>query len=237
MALILKKGQNNSDPRLGFIPNDPENWVWDQFHKSPEVKLSRNYEDAYFYIDPVDQSTGTAGVRGTKAFSYGEHYWEIIFLEAPFGTSVMVGVGTGQTVLHMSDYKFVNLLGMDCNSWGLSYKGTVWNNGKSRRYCEPIYDEKTIIGCYLNLNNGTLAFYKNGVNLGVAFEGLDRVMEPLYPIISSTTTETEMGLGKRACRYSTLQDKCCSAIMSLSGYSCVDSLPLPTIMKKYVKGF
>lgn len=40
---------------------DCDNWVWDQYNKSPEVLLSSDQESAYFYTDPVDQSTGTAG--------------------------------------------------------------------------------------------------------------------------------------------------------------------------------
>ena len=61
--------------------------------------------------------------------------------------------------------------GMDDQSWGLSYKGTIWHNGKHQRYCEPFFDTNTKIGMLLNLYTGTLTFYKNGVNLGVAFRG------------------------------------------------------------------
>ena len=60
---------------------------------------------------------------------------------------------------------------MDDQSWGLSYKGTIWHNGKSQRYCEPFYNTNTKIGMLLNLYTGTLTFFKNGVNLGVAFRG------------------------------------------------------------------
>ena len=38
-----------------------EQWVWDPNNKSPEVILSRNSHAAYFHIDPVTESTGTAG--------------------------------------------------------------------------------------------------------------------------------------------------------------------------------
>ena len=52
-----------------------------------------------------------AGVRGTKGFEEGEHYWEVEFVEAPIGTSVMVGVGTQRALLHTDNYQFVNLIG------------------------------------------------------------------------------------------------------------------------------
>ena len=51
------------------------------------------------------------GVRGTKGFLSGEHYWEITFLEPPSGMSVMVGVGTKEAVISVDNYNFVDLIG------------------------------------------------------------------------------------------------------------------------------
>ena len=64
------------------------------------------------------------------------------------------------------------LAGLDDHSWGLSYKGTIWEKGKYKKYCEPFYDKDTKIGILLNLYQGTLTFFKNGINLGVAFNGM-----------------------------------------------------------------
>ncbi|XP_046568344.1 SPRY domain-containing SOCS box protein 3-like [Haliotis rubra] len=215
-----------------------DNWVWDYHTKPPEVLLSSDLEDAYFHTDPVDQSTGTAGVRGNKGFLDGEHFWEIIFLEPPAGTSVMVGVGTQKALLHTNNYQYVDLIGMDGESWGLSHKGRVWHRGVPRTYCDPIYDRTTVIGCYLNLYKGTLSFYKNGTDLGVAFSGLDTVREPLYPLISSTATETELGLGVRSCRYLSLQEKCCAIIKNnLMCADSVENLPLPNAIKNHIRQF
>lgn len=212
-----------------------DDWVWDQYHKSPEVMLSSDLNNAYFYVDPVYQSTGTAGVRGTKGFTNGEHYWEIIFLEPPAGTSVMVGVGTQNTLLHKSNHQYVNLIGLDQESWGLSYKGTIWHDGKCQEYCEPFFDKTTVIGCQLNLYEGTLTYYINGVSQGVAFHGLDKVNVPLYPVVSSTATETELGLGARTCRYLSLQEKCFLTIKKNLIISDYDRLPLPSVMKEHIK--
>lgn len=65
--------------------------------------------------------------------------------------------------------------GIDSESWGLSYKGFIWHNGRSRKYSEPFYERNTVIGVLLDLSAGTLTFFRNGVNLGVAFSGLEQV--------------------------------------------------------------
>jgi SPRY domain-containing SOCS box protein 3 len=41
---------------------------------------------------------------------------------------------------------------------------------------------------------GTLSFFKDGCYLGVAFHGLEKVNEHLYPIVCSTAAKTEMTL-------------------------------------------
>lgn len=126
--------------------------------------------------------------------------------------------------------------GQDKESWGLSYKGKIWHNGICKDYCEPFYDAATVIGVLLNLYKGTLTFYKNGASLGEAFTGLHTYSGPLYPLISSTATEMELGLGIRTCRYLSLQEKCFSMIRSsLKDINEVDNLPLPNLMKNHIR--
>ncbi|XP_067902999.1 SPRY domain-containing SOCS box protein 3 isoform X2 [Heterodontus francisci] len=210
----------------GFVE---ECWEWDVNAKSPAVQLSPCRRAVYFHIDPILQSEG---------FNHGEHYWEIKFLEPPYGTSVMVGAGTKQVLLHIGNYKFINMLGMDSESWGLSYKGTIWHGGQSRQYTEPFYEKATIIGVDLNLYDGTMAFYKNGHNLGVAFTGLNKVGVPLYPIVCSTTAETELQLGMRCCRFMSLQEQCLYTVLQhLVDKVHIDTLPLPAFIRGQLKEF
>ena len=127
------------------------------------------------------------------------------------------------------------LIGSDKNSWGLSYKGTVWHDGKSKKYCEPFYETKTVIGVHLDLYRGTLKFYCNGKSLGEAFTGLNKVNQELFPIISSTATNSELEVGKRTCRYLSLQEKCCHTVVRcLKRKEDVGVLPLPPIIKQHL---
>uniref|UniRef100_H3BHM0 SPRY domain-containing SOCS box protein 3 n=2 Tax=Latimeria chalumnae TaxID=7897 RepID=H3BHM0_LATCH len=213
-----------------------EFWEWDTNAKSPAAYLSPCRQAVYFHIDPVVASEGTAGVRGTKGFTHGEHYWEIEFLEPPYGMAVMLGVGTKRALLHAGNHQYIHMLGMDCESWGLSYKGTVWHHGQSRNYTEPFYEKKTVIGVSLNLSKGTLAFSRNGQSLGVAFTGLKKAGTPLYPIVCSTAAETELQLGMRGCRFPSLEERCCSAILqTMEDKQHIDTLPLPGAVRGRLK--
>ncbi|GFR60023.1 SPRY domain-containing SOCS box protein 3-like [Elysia marginata] len=215
-------------------------WVWDDQLKPEEVQLSTDHKEAYFHVDPVSQSTGTVGVRGSKGFYEGEHYWEVVFLEPPYGSSMMVGVGTDDVVLQSEPYQYSNLIGQDNESWGLSYKGTIWHAGEGRKYCEPFYAQDTVIGVHLDLSLGQLTFYKDGVCLGPAFTGLRASRHRrLYPMVCSSATETELGLGAmyyRVGQPSRLQGECLEKIRSsLVSVDGVDSLPLPSVMKNYLR--
>lgn len=204
-----------------------ESWEWDTEGKSPDACLSSCHQSVYFHISPLLESQGTAGVRGTRGFTHGEHYWEIEFLEPPYGNSVMVGVGTLNAHLHAGG-QFINLIGMDSESWGLSYKGFLWHNGRSRKYTEPFYDRNTVIGVLLDRTTGTLTFYRNGENLGLAFSDLDQVGAALYPMASSTAPETELQLGLRTSRLSSLQEHCIHTITHCLGrFGHTHLLPLP----------
>ncbi|XP_036391765.1 SPRY domain-containing SOCS box protein 3 [Megalops cyprinoides] len=148
----------------------------------------------------------------------------------------MVGLGTNKALLHTGDFQFINLLGMDRESWGLSYKGSLWHGGKSRKYTEPFYDKMTVIGVLLNLHAGTLRFYKNGISLGLAFSGLDKVGVPLYPLVSSTAPETEVLLGLRTSRLASLREHCLHTIAnSLDPCIPLNAIPLPTTLRDQLK--
>lgn len=94
-------------------------WTWNRRACSSEVRLyGPRLKIAHFH---PTWSSGTACVRGTKVLNGGKHYWELKISPRIFGTSIMFGVGTQQTRLYANS--FINLLGEDLQSWGLSHKG------------------------------------------------------------------------------------------------------------------
>jgi len=179
-------------------------------------------------------SNGTAAVRGDKILNGGIYYWEIKVSQRVFGTSMMFGIGTIQTRLHID--AFVNLLGGDCQSMGLSHKGVAWYNNSWKQFTKPFREnENTCVGILFNWFNGTLTYYKDGECLGVAFDGLNKIKEPLYPIISSTAAKTEMTLTNCRRCYTSLQDRCRRVIMSnLPSQQSVQQLPVAETSKEYL---
>lgn len=215
-----------------------EHWLWEANEQCPSVELSQGRQEVYFHTDPVLESCGTAGVRGDTGFLQGEHYWEIEFLEPPSGLSVMVGVGTSRAPLCAGSFQYLNLLGRDADSWGLSYRGKVWHAGSSKPYSEPFYEEGTLIGVHLNMEEGTLTFYKDRQSLGPAFTGLHKVQLPLFPMVSSTSPGTELALGLRCCSLPTLEERCLSTLArNLTQKDSADLLPLPAIVRWKLKSW
>ena len=108
-----------------------DNWTWNPKDKSHEVVLhGPRSRIAHFH---PNWSNGTAGVRGTRVLRRDRrHYWEVNVSQRIFGTSMMFGVGTGRCRLHVD--AFVNMLGEDGRSWGLSHKGYLWHAGTHKLY-------------------------------------------------------------------------------------------------------
>lgn len=171
----------------------------------------------------------------------------------------MVGYGTDEVPLHYDNFDYVNLVGKDSNSWGLSHKGTIWHNGVHRRYCEPFFDKDILVGVLLNTHDKTLHYFINGVYHGLAFRLLlifvkksifrtttiynefsinsqvNLENKKLYPMLSSTATDVELELmGSYKLIYS-LQDLCCQKVTKICKN--FDSLPLAKRLIGYLKEF
>lgn len=86
----------------------------------------------------------------------------------------MFGVGTRKARLHVN--AFTNLIGEDYNGWGLSHKGLLWHGGVAFQYTKKFREnEATTVGILFDGIDGTITYFKDGVCLGVAFQGLNKV--------------------------------------------------------------
>lgn len=128
------------------------------------------------------------------------------------------------------------IIGKDKKSWGISYKGDTYHGGVcTKQFCEPFYDAGTVIGVHLDLYSGHLSFYKNREYLGVAYTGLNKIKEPLYPVISSTTIETEITIGVRQSRFLSLQEQCFVKVAHcLQNNTDSMNLPLPKSFQQHL---
>lgn len=98
-----------------------DHWSWNKGDKSHEVHLY-GPKQRIAHSHPK-WSNGTAGVRGTRALNGGRFYWEVNVSQRILGTSMMFGISTKKARLHLD--AFVNMLGEDTNSWGISHKGLL----------------------------------------------------------------------------------------------------------------
>jgi len=220
------------DTKIPLYNGCEDHWSWNPKDKSHEVRLNGpNSRIAHFH---PNWSNGTAGVRGTRILNGGRYYWEINVSQRIFGTSMMFGIGTKRARLHVDS--FVNMLGEDEQSWGLSHKGYIWNKETNRQYTQPFRENvATTIGIYFDGNAGTLTYYKDYVSLGVAFTGLNEISEPLYPMICSTAAKTEMSLGVMKREFLSMQDRCRATIISsLTNEGQIEQLLLPKSLKRFI---
>lgn len=151
---------------------------------------------------------------------------------------MMFGVATRRARLHADS--FLNLLGEDRESWGLSHKGIAWHGGRSVAYCPPFAENVAVtVGVVYDGPRGTLTYYKDGECLGVAFTGLNTVPDDLFPAVCSTAAKTEMTLGVTRRAFLSLQDRCRASIVrrlvAVRSVPGVGRLPLPRVLCHYVE--
>lgn len=139
----------------GLFTNSIIYTTWNPADKGTNISLSNGNLSI--------STTSTGGmVRSVIGKSSGKWYWEV----TKTGGSDMA-VGIAKSTANLSSY-----LGSDAN--GYSYvgsNGNKLNNATSTAYGST-YGNSVVIGVAMDLDNGTLTFYRNGVSQGTAFSGL-----------------------------------------------------------------
>lgn len=181
-------------------------WSWEETER-----FDVSFDENIVTFHP-SYSQGTAVIRGETPLELGHHhYWEIKMMTFLSGTDVMFGIGTDKANPSKYAYKFTSFLGLDTESWGYSYRGSIQHNGQFKYYGKR-FCRGSIVGIYVDLERGLLEFYLNRRPLGKAFQiPVDKSVK-LYPMVSCTSAKTVVKLLNSTSIRSSLQYNCMRAI-------------------------
>ena len=120
----------------------------------------------------LDASFGTVsgggGIASTFAVSSGKWYWEIKITAT---SSARIDIGVVDDTFEPYNGTVRYAPGLDSKSYAYVNSGTKYNNNTDTSYGAS-YGTNDVIGVALDLDNGTITFYKNNVSQGQAFSGL-----------------------------------------------------------------
>ena len=138
----------------------------------------------------LDASFGTVSGGGGIASSFvvrtGKWYWETT-ITAVSGAYIHIGI-LDENIAPYSGYPFYQP-GLTAESYAYQNNGTKYNNNTNTSYGAS-YTTNDVIGIALDLDNGTITFYKNNVSQGQAFSGLTGGFSPAYGDGSSAGTHS-----------------------------------------------
>ena len=166
----------------------PATTTWNPSDKAASVRLSGGN------LTATVAASNQGGVRGTVGKSTGKWYWEVTI----GGTSVSHSVGVSKAAESLSGE-----VGSTANGWGFRFDGVSAHSGAATYYGTS-YTVGDVIGVALDLDTGTLAFYKNGVSLGTAYTGVSGTVYPAVFLTynSAFSTSATVNFGGSAFTYS-----------------------------------
>lgn len=146
--------------------------------KSSHVILSNN--DLTAKITTLGSRTVCADVEWTT----GVHYFEVHIDNTESTSNIMVGVADKNSVPYDS------FLSHFSRGWAIyAHGGEKYHNCTSSLYTTG-FSTDTTVGVEVNMNDGTLRFFINGINMGIAFSNLTGSVSPavtLYNIKDQVT--------------------------------------------------
>jgi hypothetical protein len=145
-----------------------------------EVTLNPNDKDGGLILTngnltAMNATAAYRCIRATKGVTNGKWYFEVRIDKNGRSDATMIGVTTKQEVLNH---------GSNCESLQFSrvYRGNgdAWTPNK-KSYGEA-YKADDVIGVALDMDKGTIEFYKNGISQGVAYDDL-KTLNEVYPFL------------------------------------------------------
>ena len=155
----------------------------------------------------------TSGAAWTTAastyyISSGKWYWEATFVSGSFLLLGISAPASFPTVL--STYT-----GATSTSYAYSSAAAKWNNNAQTSY-GATFTTNDVIGVALDMDAGTLTFYKNGTSQGTAYTGLTGEFTPTFSPYSMTVA---INFGQRAFSYT-----------PPTGYKALNTYNLPKVI-------
>jgi len=160
----------------------------------------------YAVLNPLDKNTSSItisdgnlkyatsgtnfGVRGSISVSSGKWYWE----------TTITAVGTGSLLLGIANATWdLTYVGSTSGSYGyFSANGNKGNNTSFSAY-GATFTTNDVIGIALDMDSGTLTFYKNNTSQGTAFTGLSGSFFPAFS--GQTSDSAAVNFGQRPFSY------------------------------------
>jgi hypothetical protein len=128
--------------------------------------------------------------RATVGVSSGKWYWEVTVNVVGF---TFAG-GVMKTELAILNNTFPgNISYPSGSSFGYYFTGSKYGGGLSNAAYGASYTNGDTIGTALDLDAGTITFYKNGVSQGVAFTGLSGEFAPATGLYSTSNHDVNFG--------------------------------------------
>ncbi|CEG37942.1 hypothetical protein L915_15440 [Plasmopara halstedii] len=129
----------------------------------------------------------TASSRHCCALTKGKWYYEVRLV-----TAGIVQIGWADSTFVASSATGDGVGDHD-RSWAYDGARQVkWNGGKNEPYAtDEVWSRNDVIGCLLDLDEGTVSFSRNGLDLGVAYRNVKPLAsdQGFYPAISVEQTE------------------------------------------------
>jgi hypothetical protein len=114
-------------------------------------------------LDVVTPSSGGGTCRSTLGVSSGKWYWEV----TPTSNATALQIGIVSSTAKLEAY----LESCETALYFISGNKGTGPTGSNTSYGSTITDND-VVGVALDLDSGTLAFYKNGVSMGTAFSSI-----------------------------------------------------------------
>jgi hypothetical protein len=147
-------------------------------------------------LKTTTSGTDWTSARASFGVSSGKWYWEYTINDAPASSKfTMVGIASVSVPLNSYIANAATGYGYNAND------GQKYNSATAAAY-GAAFTTNDVIGVALDMDTGTLTFYKNGISQGTAYSSLSGTFLPAISMyVGSGSMTTDLNFGQRAFTY------------------------------------